>query len=191
MTQLVEAGDYESATVQEITRRAGCSVGAFYGRFKDKNAALYALYDARCERLEGRILPVLKAGAAPDAPLAATLRAVIHATVENAAAGAAFIRAENFLTSHASAEPFWARAKLMNGRFYKALHKVLEAKTHEHAHPDPSTAALFVLAIIGGLPRDAVKIGPKLFEENLATREIFEAELNRIICGYLGVAASH
>ena len=49
---ILAKGRYHDATVQEIVGLARCSVGAFYGRFKDKNAALYMFYDERCRELE-------------------------------------------------------------------------------------------------------------------------------------------
>lgn len=39
----LDAGDLENATVQEIARAAGISIGAFYGRFENKDAAMAAL----------------------------------------------------------------------------------------------------------------------------------------------------
>ena len=52
VAKLVKAGKYESATVQDIVQAAGSSVGAFYGRFADKTAALYSFYDTRCAESE-------------------------------------------------------------------------------------------------------------------------------------------
>jgi AcrR family transcriptional regulator len=43
---LLDAKSFEEMTISDIVAEAGCSVGAFYGRFKDKDALLHAL-DAR------------------------------------------------------------------------------------------------------------------------------------------------
>ncbi|HXJ01394.1 MAG TPA: TetR/AcrR family transcriptional regulator [Micropepsaceae bacterium] len=40
---LLARQDYELVSIAGIVREAGCSVGAFYGRFPDKNAYLYQL----------------------------------------------------------------------------------------------------------------------------------------------------
>ena len=45
-TALLEEKSFEEMTILDIVQAAGCSVGAFYGRFKDKDALLHAL-DAR------------------------------------------------------------------------------------------------------------------------------------------------
>ena len=187
VTGLVEAGAYEQATVQEITTRAGCSVGAFYGRFEDKDAALYALYDARCARLEAATLPILEAGAAPEASLAATLRAFIRRIIAHIFENAALVRAEAFLTPHDASSPFWARAKLMNGRIHKRLEAVLAAHTDSFNHPHPERVGLIVLSLIGGLPRDAVKIGARIVDCSDVAMDAYAEEIERVVFGYLGV----
>ncbi len=45
-SQLLEQKLFEEISIAEIVELAGCSVGAFYGRFKDKDSLLKAL-DAR------------------------------------------------------------------------------------------------------------------------------------------------
>ena len=47
---LIADKGYEDATVQEIVRRAGSSVGAFYTRFRDKDGLLYAIYERYLEQ---------------------------------------------------------------------------------------------------------------------------------------------
>ena len=47
---LVTEKGFEDATVAEVARRAGSSVGAFYARFRDKTGLLYALYDRYLEQ---------------------------------------------------------------------------------------------------------------------------------------------
>ncbi|NNL66054.1 MAG: helix-turn-helix transcriptional regulator, partial [Myxococcales bacterium] len=47
---LVAEKGFEDATVAEIVRRGGSSVGAFYTRFRDKDGLLYALYERYMEQ---------------------------------------------------------------------------------------------------------------------------------------------
>jgi len=41
--QLLETKTFDELTIAEVVQQAGASVGAFYGRFKDKDALLQAL----------------------------------------------------------------------------------------------------------------------------------------------------
>ncbi len=41
--ELLAELDYEAFSIAELVRRAGCSIGAFYGRFQNKDQFLYAV----------------------------------------------------------------------------------------------------------------------------------------------------
>jgi AcrR family transcriptional regulator len=59
LAALLETRDFNALAVEEITRRARVAVGTFYQRFRDKDAALVALfrrYEAQRTRLLGRVL---------------------------------------------------------------------------------------------------------------------------------------
>ena len=186
--KLVNDEAYEHATVSDIVRRAKCSVGAFYGRFADKDAALYALFDSRCEGLEKKVLALLKDGLAPQARLSETISQFSDCIIKHTFSNRAFIHAEQFLTSSRSSEPFWERARVMNAKFYDAFLNLLNNKRDEITHTNPESAALITLAIIGGLPRDAVKTGAKLMGAKSGLVKDFKAEIRRAVFGYLGIA---
>lgn len=186
VNKLAVDGAYDDATVSEIVRLAKCSVGAFYGRFRDKDAALFAMYDARCDKLEAMILPIFEKGLAKEAPLTKTISSFVDSIIDHTFANAAFIRAQGFLSSAKSSEPFWARAKKMNGAFYKALHALLIEKQREMTHPDPKLAALITLSIAGGLPREAVKTGARLVDPDIKSAAAYKSEIRRVVLGYLG-----
>lgn len=48
---LLEQKSWQALTIQDVVSAAGCSVGAFYGRFKDKDGLLHALDERYFERL--------------------------------------------------------------------------------------------------------------------------------------------
>lgn len=54
--QVLEDGDFDATPVAEIARRAGCSVGAFYVRFQDKEA----FYRALIERITATALDLMR-----------------------------------------------------------------------------------------------------------------------------------
>lgn len=185
--KLVLKNTYEDATVSEIVRSADCSVGAFYGRFADKDAAMFALYDARCAKLEESVFEILENGRAATTPLSKTIHGLVDYVIDHTFSNAAFIRAERFLLSAKTAAPFWARAKSMNTNFFEALFDLLQERHREITHDNPKTAALITLSIIGGLPRDAVKTAPKIIDTPSNFVMDYKAEIRRAVLGYLGV----
>jgi AcrR family transcriptional regulator len=52
---IVAGRGFEEAGVAMVVRRAGCSVGAFYSRFRDKQGLLAALYERFSAELSARI----------------------------------------------------------------------------------------------------------------------------------------
>jgi len=57
---LLEERDFDRLSVQDIVRKAGCSVGAFYGRLRDKEALLDALDERYVEEFATRIEAILE-----------------------------------------------------------------------------------------------------------------------------------
>jgi AcrR family transcriptional regulator len=73
--RLVESRDFEALPIADIAREAGCSVGAFYFRFADKDAFFRALIAARLAEARRAIVDLLD-GTAED-PLQVLVDAVV------------------------------------------------------------------------------------------------------------------
>jgi AcrR family transcriptional regulator len=183
---LLREGKFERATVQDIVRRSRCSIGAFYGRFKDKNAALFSFYDAHCAQLESTTLAILDVNRPGGDSLARILTEFVEATVRHTLAHAAILKADTIKFSNEEDDPFLDRARKMNQQLYQALAAVLLARRDEFDHPNDRLSAMFVLGIVGGLTRDAITTGQKLMETT-ASAEMLQNELTRTVLGYLGV----
>ena len=180
----VMAGDFETTTVQDIAKAAGSSVGAFYGRFADKTAALYSFYDSRCEEVETRAAALLDPADPRD--LQAILGAFIDQLASNTLAHAAFLRASRKYFTTSEETVFVKRARLLNAKLYGLLLPVLRAHREEFSHPDVESATLFLLALVGGLTRDALLTGAALTDRKIEPGP-FVAELQRAVFGYLGL----
>lgn len=182
--QQILDGTFEQASVQDIVRAAGSSVGAFYGRFADKSAALYSFYEARCDRLEIETLKLLEPFEGDD--LVIVLGRFIEYIVAHTLQNEAFLRASRPYFSGDEETPFLLRAKRLNSRLYAGLLPVLHRHRQEFRHPEPETAALFLLALVGGLTRDALLTGRKLTRRQMYA-EAFVTELKKAVFGYLDV----
>ena len=185
--KLLQESRFEQATVQDIVRQSGCSIGAFYGRFKDKNAALFSFYDAHCVQLESSAMVILDSDGSKEKSLARILSGFVEATVGHTLDHAEILKSGTIKFSDEEGDPFLDRARKLNGRLYRALVDVLLARRDEFDHPDVRLGALFVLGIVGGLTRDAITTGQKLMETSVSA-EVLQSELTRIVLGYLGVA---
>lgn len=184
VAEWVMTGRFETSTVQDIVGAAGCSVGAFYGRFADKTAVLYSFYETRCQEQETRTAIMLDPTDPSD--LESQLGAFIEHIVNHTMAHSAFLHASRQYFTTGKETPFLHRARLLNGRLYGVLLPVLRAKSDEFSHPNPETATLFLLALIGGLTRDALLTGAALTDKKLECGP-FVTELKRAAFGYLGL----
>ena len=179
--KLVRQGRYDTATITDITRAAKCSVGAFYGRFSDKDAALLSFYERRCDVLEEAVLAII--GKPPSTPLRKLLRDLIDVLVGHSIEYREFLIAFQSRFTSGDTE-FLARTRKMNLRLIDALTRALKLRSDQFRHPDPRSAALFTLAMIGGLTRDVILHGARIVEGHGLTSE-FADELERAVTGYL------
>ena len=186
---MLRQGKFEQATVQDIVSQSRCSVGAFYGRFKDKNAALFSFYDAHCAHLESIALVILEKTRPSEDSLARILSEFVEAVVGNTLAHASILKTGTIKFSEEKDDPFLARARKMNRQIYQALVAVLLTRRDEFDHPDERIGAMFVLGIVGGLAREAITTGQKLMQST-ASAEVLQGELTRMVLGYLGVTVN-
>jgi len=63
---LVEARDFEAVSIADIAKAAGCSVGAFYFRFADKDAFFRAMIAHRLEEARASISELLETSDGSD-----------------------------------------------------------------------------------------------------------------------------
>lgn len=90
--RLLARRDYELISIAKISREAGCSVGAFYGRFRDKNGFLYMVissaFHALMENAARDLDPKQWRGVARDKVVEGIVRHIITHMSRARAAGA-------------------------------------------------------------------------------------------------------
>jgi AcrR family transcriptional regulator len=144
-TALLEEQTFDQLTVAEIVARAGCSVGAFYGRFRDKEALLHALD----ERFLADFVAEAETILAPDrwdaAPISAIAEALIAFLVEAYGTHRGLLRA---LMLHArlssgSGGTGEAQFRARERRAWRLLpdfEALMLSRRDQIAHPDPALA---------------------------------------------------
>ena len=179
-------GTFDEVSVHDIVSDAGCSVGAFYGRFSNKAAALYHFYELSCSELEELTSGILDP--TRNATLTSILTDFVIAIVNRTFGGASIIRSNTFRAELVDGSPFMERARKMNARVAGKILQCLAARQHEFERESDESTALFVLALVGGLPRDAVLNGASLFKRPRGfDSKRFKRELTETVVGYLRI----
>lgn len=137
---------YDGTTVGDIVSRAGCSVGAFYARFNDKEALLRHVHDRQCRLLIERIEFVCDLMKAENANLDAAVRQAVRALFQFGAGRRALTRV--FIQKSGADPEFHMRYALAWAEVRSRLRPALLARRREIARQDPEAAIDFVLQLM-------------------------------------------
>ncbi len=169
-------GSLQNATVHDLAGTAGVSIGAFYGRFESKDAAIAALFNERrqlfVEKLRALNAQAQTLSVWTDAAVALALE---HAFSNRdlmawAARGDAFFS----VIANAARTDSIALAEDLGCHFKRMVPSLQEN--------DANSVAAFAIAMLGGMTRDAAVFSSSLLGEG-ATRSWFAGNLaNAIEC---------
>lgn len=186
---LVTEKGFADATVAEVARRAGSSVGSFYTRFRDKDGLLYALYERYFEQATATADAALDPARWEGVGIAEILRSVTRFLVEVYRERAGLIRA--FVVRNHADATFQARQERLSHYVSEKLTALLLRRADEIAHPDPTRAASFGLTFTVSTIESVVLFG-EMRSNALALRDDeLAAELARAYLAYLGVSDSN
>lgn len=183
---LVAEKGIDDTRVADVAERAGSSVGAFYSRFKDKDALIHALYERYLEQAIATADVALDPQRWQGAAIPELLRAVVRFLVQIYRDQAGLIRA--FMVRNHSDASFHARQTQLSHYVSEKLSALLLARAEQIGHPDPVRASAFGLTQVFStldnvvLFQDMRSSGRPLSDDELA------AELTRAYLAYLGVA---
>lgn len=186
--ELLVEREWDSATVDDIVRRAKSSKGSFYSRFPDKSALLSyltvrTLSGAR-DLWQQRLEPERWRGV----PVAALIDHLIDVSIHDYRRAPAPLRAL-FIHSleHPDDSEFDAMIAELNGAIRDQLTALLRERTEEFSHARPATAARMMFLMVDVVVRELI-----FFEEprkgplHLSDRTL-RSELRRSLYAYLGV----
>jgi len=169
----VQDNSIDALTVADIARKAKSSVGAFYGRFADKAAALDALYADRLETLTNKMM-----AANQEARRHRDVHRWIGQLTEDCVAHGLENRT---LLSRLAGRPvdLAQPPKALAEDLSKTL-MVLKIKPPHFAPP----AARFLLTLVIGLSRDAALFQAEL-QDNEVARRSFTSDIQKAALWYL------
>ena len=182
---IVAGRGFEGAGVALVVRRAGCSVGAFYSHFRDKQGLLVGLYDRFAAEASARIDASLDPARWSGEPLPRCLHGLVRTLVELHRQRRGLARA--FAVEGQRDPAFQARR---DGLFHDAGRRLagfVRGRSSEIGHHHPDRAVAFGLAVIWSTVESAV-LFDRLRSGGLApTDDDLAAELVRLLMAYLGV----
>ncbi len=185
---IVAAKGCEAAGVAEVVARAGCSVGACYSRFRDKQGLLLALYDRLHAEAVARLDAAFDAARRSAEPLPSSLQGLVRALVELHRRRRGLLRA--FAVEGQRDPAVQARRERLFQHGGNRIAEVLRGRAREIGHHHPERAAAFGLAVVwsaveGAVLFDRLRSGALApSDDDLAT------ELTRLLLAYLDVQAS-
>ncbi|RIK96470.1 MAG: hypothetical protein DCC71_22390 [Proteobacteria bacterium] len=182
---LVAEKGFGDATVAEIARRAGSSVGAFYARFPDKESLLFALYDRYFEQATATADAALEPARWVGAGVPDVVRSVVPFLVRIYRERAGLIRA--FVQRNHSDDGFRARQERLSHYVSERLSALLLARGGEIAHPDPARAVTFGLTMTVSTIESVILFGEMRSAVLALSDDELSAELARAYLAYLGV----
>jgi AcrR family transcriptional regulator len=180
---IVEKG-LADASVPEIARRAGSSVGGFYARFPDKDALLRALEERFFAEMLGRVEKLADAGRWGDAPIAVIARACADELVT------VFRERRNLIAAflHWSTRDPEVLADAIRFRATTAerIASLLLPRRHELRHPDPRLAIDLGVQFAFALMLQLVVVGDLRAGGRVLSDRELQTEIERNFLSYIG-----
>lgn len=140
---------YADASVAEIARRAGCSVGTVYRRFRDKIALLHALDERWAEAFRATMEDAVAPERWEGAPILEILTGYIEFSLSEGRERAALQRAAVIMAARDAS--FAERQLSLAAELHVRLRALLLARVNEIGHADPPLAIEFVLEQLRGM----------------------------------------
>jgi len=179
---LLEERDFDGLGVQDIVREAGCSVGAFYGRLRDKEALLDALDERYVEKLATRMEGVLANGL--GRPLGDLARDLVESLVQFHRQHRGLVRTLVLRARRAPDRRYRQREQRLHELVPRLRDLVLEHRG-DLAHPQPELATELGLVMVLFTVRELV-----LWDHLAAIVPLSDAclveQLTRAFLAYLG-----
>lgn len=179
---------YDGASVSDIVARAGCSVGAFYARFKDKESLFLHIHDRQCGLLIQRIDFLCDLFRSENAPLEVMVRQSVRALFLFAGQRRSLTRV--FIQRSGTDPAFHARyARTWSAVRERLLPAMLERRG-EIAHADPERTIDFTLQLMHSLWANDVLHHQVKDITGQETGEALIEDLTEACLSHLGLARS-
>ena len=182
---LLEEKRFDDLSIQEITARAGCSVGTFYERFKNKDALLPYLLDLHYTELESRVLTLFSVEAKKDSDVKDRVERVVNFLIETAYNDRGLIRTlvlNNLGRTGGIPDTLKKRAKKLLEGVYTYL---LECAPERDGGEKGLAVEIGLLMVVAAIREKIILTGSTQASTLSVSQAVFGRELKMALLAYL------
>ena len=187
--QILELKNFEELTIAEVVHRAGTSVGAFYGRFKDKEALLQTLDERFFQEFEKAVITLQAPKKWAEMPISSIVEDVTKLIVQTYSNKKGVLRSLNLKSRLTGDSSFKKREQSAWNELFPQFQIALLSHQREISHPNPRLAIRLGFQQMFYSAREILLWEP-LRESVTYTSEELVSELTRAYLAYLGVQES-
>ena len=183
--ETLSEGGIESLTISGVAARVGLTTGAFYARFRNKDALLHALFEETLAINRNAVDRFRREISTNTAPLSEVIATFVPGAMELIRDNSALFRL--FGSDHRGPQSERDRAIRLLEAVIEPVQDLLRERSEELPHPDPDLAGAMLIVMMQGivdwallLRQSSNPVVPTRDEE--LAREIIRASL-----GYLGL----
>jgi AcrR family transcriptional regulator len=184
--QILETKTFEELTIAEVVQQAGTSVGAFYGRFKDKDGLLQALDERFFQEFEEGITALLTPSNWAGKSISYIIEGVARFLVAMYSKQKGVLRSLNLKARLYRDTRFKKREQRAWNELFPRLQDTLLSHQAEMNHPNPSLATRLGFQQLFFTMRE-ILLWELLRDDVPYAEEELIAELTRAYLAYLGV----
>jgi AcrR family transcriptional regulator len=174
---------FADAGVADIARRADCSVGTFYRRFRDKQALLHALDERFAEEFRATMQDAVARERWQGAPIAEILAGYIEFALKQGRTSASLQRAALVMSVRDAA--FAERHMRLVRELHERLRGLLWERRDEIGRPEPAVAIEFVLEQLRTMLALRLNVSPLTSSLLSVSDARFVSEQLASVCAYL------
>jgi AcrR family transcriptional regulator len=184
--QILETKNFTELTIAEVVKQAGTSVGAFYGRFKDKEALLQALDERFFIEFEQDIQIFLDPPNWNEKSIAELIHGVCTLLVHTYSKQRGVLRSLNLKGRLTNDSRFRKREQRSWQELFPNFQQILLSHQNDITHPDPQIAIRLGFQQLFYCLREVLLWEPLRNEPAYESGQLIH-ELSRAYLAYLGV----
>lgn len=183
--EMIAEGGVESLTISGVAARVGLTTGAFYARFRNKDALLHALFEETRAANRNEIDAFRREIATNTAPLAEVVATFVPRAMRLIRDNSALFRLFGY--DHRGSRGERDRAIQILEAVIEPVQELLRERSGEFAHPDPEIAAAMLIVMMQGIVDWALLLRESRNPVVPIRDEELGLEIVRASLGYLGL----